>query len=78
MRLKVLCLPDAAEAGCSTTDTQYCDAPSVNGGAVTVAVKDVAGTSGCSLTMTPTAGDISTWEGSNTGCDAAHIAAIYR
>ena len=44
----------AAAAGCATVETQYCTAPTVAGGVITVGVKTAAGvTAACNLVLTP-------------------------
>ncbi len=75
--------PTNTSAGCSTDASQYCAAATVAGsGAITVGVLTTTGTAaGCTLTLTPgstTAGAITSWNGSNSGCNVAHIPANYR
>ncbi|QFY89736.1 pilin [Magnetovirga frankeli] len=69
-------------AGCATTSTQYCAAPTVAAGAVTVAVSGHGGTPDpCNLVLTPQldAGGnaITQWNGSTT-CDGKHVPANFR
>lgn len=67
----------SAEAGCATTDTQYCDAPSVGAsGIITVGVKAVTGSAACNLVLTPSA-TANSWAGSTT-CEEKHVAATFR
>ncbi|MCH8537896.1 MAG: pilin [Alkalimonas sp.] len=73
---------DAAEAGCATTDTQYCEAAGVAAGVITVQVKTEAGVdAGCTLQLDPngpTGNETSAWEGSNNGCEANQVPANFR
>ena len=72
---------DNTEAGCATTSTQYCSAPTVNAG--TISVNALAATSGvaadCALTLEPqeAGGVLTAWEGA-TACDPKHVAASFR
>ncbi|MCX9154885.1 pilin [Niveibacterium sp. 24ML] len=67
-----------AAAGCATTDTQYCDAPSVGtNGVITVGIKTLTGVSGaCNLLLTPNP-SASAWTGSTT-CDKKYVPANFR
>jgi len=74
-------LPAAtADAGCATTTTQYCGAPAVAAGVVTVGVTTAAGVpAACTLTLTPNVagGAITAWAGS-TDCNGQHVPASFR
>lgn len=65
-------------AGCATTDTQYCAAPTVaTGGVVTVGIKKITGVSeACNLVLTPSA-TANAWTGSTT-CDKKYVPANFR
>ena len=69
------------QAGCATTTTQYCGAPSVgNNGQITVAANTNTGISAnCNLVLTPTvnSGAIREWTGSTT-CDPKYVPANFR
>ncbi|MDO6570317.1 pilin [Gilvimarinus sp. 2_MG-2023] len=68
---------DSDAAGCATTETQYCGAPSVAAGVITVEANTDTGLPGaCNLVMTPAA-DVTSWEGSTT-CDSKYVAATFR
>lgn len=69
---------DETEAGCATTTTQYCNAPTVaNTGAVTVTATTVTGLpADCDMTITPDA-TASAWTGSTT-CDEKYVASNFR
>ena len=71
-------LPAAtADAGCASTDTQYCNAPSVAAGVITVAVKAATGVpANCDLVLTPSA-TANGWTGSTT-CNAKYVPANFR
>ena len=68
-------------AGCATSTTQYCAAPSVaSSGAVSVNVQTAAGVpAACALTLTPTvtSGVITGWVGS-TACTKKYVPANFR
>ena len=71
-----------ADAGCATTDTNLCDAPTVLAGVVTVGAKAaVGGSAPCDLVLTPTvaaAGDpITAWVGTTT-CNPQHVPTNFR
>ena len=70
---------DASEAGCATTTTQYCAAPTVSNGEITVQVQSATGTGPCNLVLTPSVSSdvITQWDGSTT-CDAKYVAATFR
>ncbi len=62
-------LPAAtADAGCATTTTQYCGAPTVLAGVITVGVLATPGSAACNLVLTPTA-TTNGWTGSSTCLD---------
>ena len=64
-------------AGCATTDTQYCDAPSVAAGVVTVGIKTATGVAAaCNILLTPSA-TANAWTGSTT-CDTKYVPANFR
>ena len=66
-------------AGCATTTTQYCGAPSVGAnGVVTVQVTTAAGVPdpGCNLVLTPNS-SASSWT-STTTCDTKYVPASFR
>lgn len=68
---------DADEAGCATTTTQYCNAPTVAAGTVTVQVTTAAGVpADCDLVLAPN-GTASAWTGSTT-CDSKYVPANFR
>ena len=65
-----------ADAGCATTDTQYCDAPSVAAGVITVAIKTATGVAAtCNLTLSPSA-TTNEWTGGTT-CDKKYVPANF-
>ena len=67
----------SAVAGCASTDTQYCGAPTVAAGVVTVPVKTATGVSAaCNLVLTPTA-TTNGWGGTTT-CDKKYVPASFR
>lgn len=72
---------DNTEAGCATTETQYCSAPAVANGVITVTASASATglPSDCNLILTPqlTGTVLSGWEGS-TNCDPKYVAATFR
>ena len=66
-----------AAAGCATTTTQYCGAPTVAGaGVVTVQVLATTGTGPCNMVLTPSA-TANAWTGSTT-CDTKYVPANFR
>ena len=68
---------NTAAAGCATTDTQYCDAPSVAAGVVTVGIKTATGVAAaCNILLTPSA-TANAWTGSTT-CDTKYVPANFR
>ncbi|MFA7624861.1 MAG: pilin [Pusillimonas sp.] len=68
---------DTDAAGCATTDTQYCEAPTVAAGVVTVEIKTATGVpAACDLVLTPTA-NANGWTGS-TDCNAKYVPANFR
>ncbi len=70
-------LPDTAAAGCATTDTQYCEAPSVATGVITVEIKTATGVpAACDLILTPSA-TTNEWTGT-TDCDPKYVPANFR
>lgn len=70
-------------AGCATTETQYCSAPTVAAGVVTAPVKTTTGVAAaCNLVLTPTGGTsaaapITEWVGTST-CDDKYVPANFR
>ncbi len=70
-----------SQAGCATTTTQYCGAPSVgNGGQITVTANTNTGLgSSCNLVLTPTVTNnaIHDWTGSTT-CLTKYVPANFR
>ncbi len=70
-------LPDTDTAGCATTETQYCGAPSVADGVITVAIKTETGIAAtCDLELEPTS-TTNGWTGSTT-CDPKYVPANFR
>ncbi len=71
----------ASQAGCATTTTKYCSAPTVNSGQITVQVVNIAEASGCSLILTPTTTNnaIHDWDGSiPSTCESKYVPANFR
>ncbi|NLU13159.1 MAG: prepilin-type N-terminal cleavage/methylation domain-containing protein [Gammaproteobacteria bacterium] len=67
---------NSAAAGCATTTTQYCGAPSVANGIITVATDASVGIASCNLVLTPTA-TANGWSGSTT-CNTKYVPANFR
>jgi len=63
-------------AGCADTTTQYCGAPTVTDGVITVGVLAATGSDACNLVLTPTA-TANGWSGSTT-CDTKYVPANFR
>jgi type IV pilus assembly protein PilA len=73
---------DATAAGCSPVSSQYCEAPTVATGVVTVGVKTTTGVpAACNLVLTPTEDAankaITGWTGSTT-CDTKYVTTTFR
>ncbi len=70
-----------AEAGCSTTATQYVASLDVTDGVITATSRSTGANPECVLTLTPTAavdGGIGTWTGSYSACAAKFVPSSFR
>ncbi len=72
---------NTSAAGCSDTTTQYCSAPSVVNGVVTVTVQTTTGlTATCDLKLAPTVTGtaITSWSGATTTCADKYVPSTFR